>query len=169
MQDPHRYGVLAFDQSGRAVAIEEKPAAPASSWAVTGLYTYDADAPSIARTLKPSARDELEITDLNRVYLERGDLQVVRLDQGDAWLDAGAFSSLNEASELVRAIQNRQRRRVGCPETIAFDLGYIDRARLRALADRMGEGEYAAHLREIAQEEETAAVRNSAGLASSGF
>ena len=126
--DPERYGVVAFDQDMRARSIEEKPPVPQSSWAVTGLYFYDADVVDIAANLKPSARGELEITDVNRAYLERGDLSVEVMGRGYAWLDTGTPDSLIEAAEFVRTLEKRQGFKIACPEEIAFQRGFIDAA-----------------------------------------
>ena len=145
VRDPERYGVVEFDATGRAVGLEEKPAAPRSHYAVTGLYFYDADCVAIARALKPSARGELEITDVNRVYLERGALQVAVLGRGVAWLDTGTHASLLQAANFVETIEARQGLKICCPEEIAFRQGFIDRARLAQLAQglkRTGYGEY---------------------------
>ena len=144
--DPERYGVVAFDAQGRASSIEEKPAKPKSHWAVTGLYFYDRDIVGIARSIKPSARGEYEITDVNRVYLERGDLHVQRMGRGYAWLDTGTPDSFIDASNFVRAIEKRQGLRICCPEEIAFDQGFIDADQLRALAQRLGKSAYGQYL-----------------------
>ena len=135
--DPQRYGVVAFDSAGRAVDLEEKPTAPRSNWAVTGLYVYDAQAPDLAANLKPSARGELEITDLNRAYLERGRLSVERLGRGYAWLDTGTPDSLIEAASFVRTLEQRQGFKIGCPEEIAWRQGFIDINALERLAAGM--------------------------------
>ncbi|MGG5811728.1 glucose-1-phosphate thymidylyltransferase RfbA [Falsiroseomonas sp. CW058] len=144
--DPERYGVVEFDGDGRALSLEEKPARPRSDWAVTGLYLYDHRAPAFARALKPSARGELEITDLNRVYLEEGSLRVTRLGRGYAWLDTGTHDSLLEAGEFVRAIEKRTGQKVAAPEEIAFHQGFIDAAALRALAAPLRKSGYGTYL-----------------------
>lgn len=146
VSDPERFGVVEFDAAGRALSIEEKPPAPRSSWAVTGLYFYDQDVVEIARGLKPSARGELEITDLNKVYLERGDLTVQRLGRGYAWLDTGTPDSMLEAAEFVRALEHRQGLKIACLEEIAFELGYIGRSELAALAQAYGRSGYGTYL-----------------------
>jgi len=148
--DPERYGVVEFDEAQRAVSIEEKPAAPRSSWAVTGLYFYDGSAVEIARAVRPSGRGELEITDVNRAYLERGKLVVAKLGRGFAWLDTGTPDSLLEAGEFVRALEKRQGHRIACPEEIAFALGWITREDLVALARAIGKSDYAQYLLQIA-------------------
>ncbi|MFI0807666.1 glucose-1-phosphate thymidylyltransferase RfbA [Streptomyces echinatus] len=143
--NPSAYGVVEFDDSGRALSIEEKPARPRSRYAVPGLYFYDHRAVDIVRGLRPSARGELEITDLNRVYLEAGELQVTRLDRGTAWLDTGTFASMMQASEFVRVIEERQGLKVGCVEEAVWRAGLIDDDRLRDLARpllRSGYGDY---------------------------
>jgi glucose-1-phosphate thymidylyltransferase len=149
--DPQRYGVVAFDSTGRAVDLEEKPSAPRSNWAVTGLYVYDAQAPELAAALKPSARGELEITDLNRAYLERGLLSVERLGRGFAWLDTGTPDSLIEAGQFVRTLEQRQGFKIGCPEEIAWRKGFIDAAALEALAASMTNA-YGDYLRRLLTE-----------------
>ena len=145
--DPKRYGVVAFDDAMRAVSIEEKPVKPSSNWAVTGLYFYDGRAPRLARALRPSARGELEITDLNRAYLEDGSLAVELMGRGFAWLDTGTPDSLIEAAEFVRTLEKRQGFKIACPEEIAFEQGFIDAAALEALADGFGKSDYGAYLR----------------------
>jgi len=152
VEDPERYGVVEFDRRGRALSIEEKPKNPKSKFAVTGLYFYDGEAPAIARTLKPSARGELEITDLNRVYLERGALAVEQLGRGFAWLDTGTPESLIDAAVFVRTLEVRQGVRIACPEEIAYRSGFIDKAQMLRLADNLGKSGYGRYLRDIAEE-----------------
>ncbi|AVO45533.1 glucose-1-phosphate thymidylyltransferase RfbA [Phreatobacter cathodiphilus] len=152
VEDPERYGVVAFDPAGRALSIEEKPAAPKSSWAVTGLYVYDKDIVSIAKAVKPSARGEYEITDVNRAYLERGDLHVQRMGRGFAWLDTGTPDSLTDASNFVRTIEKRQGTRICCPEEIAFEKGFIDAAQLLVLAKALGKSPYGRYLERVVEE-----------------
>ena len=145
VKDPERFGVIDFDRDGRARSIDEKPSKPKSSYAVTGLYFYDNEAVAIAKTLTPSARGELEITDLNNAYLQRGDLQVERFGRGFAWLDTGTHDSLLEASQYVQTIEHRQGLKVACLEEIAFENGWIDRDQLLARAhyfDKTGYGQY---------------------------
>lgn len=147
--DPGRYGVVEFDASGKALSLEEKPKAPRSDWAVTGLYVYDSRAPAIARSLKPSARGEFEITDLNRAYLEEGSLRVTRLGRGYAWLDTGTHDSLLEAGEFVRAIEKRTGQKVASPEEIAWRMGFIDAAQLRDLAKPLHNSGYGLYLESL--------------------
>ncbi|MBB4350308.1 MULTISPECIES: glucose-1-phosphate thymidylyltransferase RfbA [Rhizobiaceae] len=147
VNDPERYGVVEFDKSMRAVSIEEKPAAPRSSWAVTGLYFYDKDVVEIAANLKPSPRGELEITDVNRAYLERGALNVEQMGRGYAWLDTGTPDSLLEASEFVATLERRQGFKICCPEEIAYRMGFIDAAGLTKLAEAYGKSAYGKYLR----------------------
>ena len=147
--DPERYGVVEFDERMRALSIEEKPAQPKSDWAVTGLYFYDKDVIDIARDLKPSPRGELEITDVNRVYLERGKLSVEIMGRGYAWLDTGTPDSLLEAAEFVRVLEKRQGFKIACPEEVAFQKGFIDAAELEWLAATLGKSGYGNYIRNI--------------------
>jgi glucose-1-phosphate thymidylyltransferase len=146
VRDPERYGVVEFDAAGRAISLEEKPSAPRSTWAVTGLYFYDNQVLDIAADLKPSARGELEITDVNRVYLEADSLHVERLGRGTAWLDTGTFESLQQASSFIQALQERQGLSVACLEEIAFKMGYIDAAQVARLAETMKNNGYGRYL-----------------------
>lgn len=148
--DPQRYGVVEFDDQDGVLSIEEKPAAPKSDWAVIGLYFYDRRVCELARALTPSARGELEITDLNRAYLELGDLRIERLGRGCAWFDAGQPASLLQASQFVQVMQDRQSLQVGCPEEIGFRLGFLDAAALRAQAACLGKTAYGRYLVELA-------------------
>ena len=153
VDDPERYGVVEFDPAtGTARSIEEKPVAPRSHWAVTGLYFYDNDVLDIAAGLAPSPRGELEITDINRAYLEAGRLQVVRLGRGFAWLDTGTHDSLHDASSYVRTIEKRQGYKIMCLEEIALELGYLTPAEVVARADSLGSTDYAVYLRRRAAE-----------------
>ena len=146
VHDPERYGVVEFDAAGRAVSLEEKPATPKSRYAVTGLYFYDNRVVELARGLTPSARGELEITDLNRLYLERGELEVRVMGRGHAWLDTGTHESLIEAALFVRTLEKRQGLKIACPEEIAYRMGWIDAARLEALAEPLLKGGYGQYL-----------------------
>ena len=150
--DPERYGVVEFDAKGVAVSLEEKPSKPKSNWAVTGLYFYDENAPHYASVLKPSPRGELEITDLNRIYLEKGSLNVQRLGRGFVWLDTGTPRSLLEASEYVQAIEQRQGQRIACLEEIAFLQGWIVAEDLRRMAEALSKSGYGAYLGRILAE-----------------
>ena len=152
VKDPERYGVVQFDAQGRALDIEEKPRQPKSHYAVTGIYFYDNQVVEIARNLKPSARGELEITDLNRQYLERGELHVELFGRGIAWLDTGTHESLLQAAMFIEAIENRQGLKVCCPEEIAFRAGFIDAAQLEALARAMGKSAYGSYLTALLQD-----------------
>ncbi|MCV9939458.1 glucose-1-phosphate thymidylyltransferase RfbA [Boseaceae bacterium BT-24-1] len=156
VSDPERYGVVSFDAAGKALSIEEKPKLPRSHWAVTGLYFYDAEVVEIARKLKPSARGELEITDVNLAYLERGALSVERLGRGYAWLDTGTPDSLVEASEFVRTLERRQGFRIACPEEIAFENGWIDREQLRELGQALSKSGYGQYLLGVAERDQSA-------------
>jgi glucose-1-phosphate thymidylyltransferase len=150
VQDPERYGVVELGPGGRALGIEEKPAVPKSNYAVTGLYFYDGRASEFAKTLKPSHRGELEITALNQVYLEAGELNVELLGRGFAWLDTGTHDSLIQAGEFIRTVEQRQGLRIGCLEEIAYRRGWIDAQQLRKLADTQAKSEYGQYLRQLA-------------------
>ena len=153
VRDPERYGVVEFDGGGRAISIEEKPAHPRSSYAVTGLYFYDNKVLDFAASLKPSARGELEITDVNRLYLERGELQVETLGRGMAWLDTGTQEALLQASNFIQAIEQRQGLKVACPEEVAFKMGFIAAADVLRLAAAMRGNEYGRYLEQMIEEE----------------
>jgi glucose-1-phosphate thymidylyltransferase len=146
VNDPERYGVVEFDAKGRAISLEEKPAKPKSRYAVTGIYFYDAQVVSVAKQIKPSSRGELEITDVNRWYLERGELRTELLGRGMAWLDTGTHDSLLAASNFIQTIEHRQGLKVACPEEIAFRLGYISREKLELLAAKIGKSSYGNYL-----------------------
>lgn len=150
--DPERYGVVELDKEGRAVSIEEKPAKPKSSWAVTGLYFYDNQVVDIAANMKPSARGELEITDVNREYAARGQLYVEKMGRGFAWLDTGTPDALSDATAFVATLQRRQGFRVSCPEETAYRMGFIDRTQLEALGAELGKSDYGKYLLAIAAE-----------------
>lgn len=152
VSDPERYGVVDFDENRRAVDIEEKPAKPKSRYAVTGLYFYDARASALARNLTPSARGELEITDLNRIYLEEGALAVETMGRGVAWLDTGTADSMLEAGQFIAAIERRQGLKIGCPEEIAWREGWIDAAQLEALAAAQSKSTYGRYLADLLKE-----------------
>ena len=147
VNDPERYGVVEFDRDMRALSIEEKPPVPKSPWAVTGLYFYDEQVVDIAANLKPSARGELEITDVNREYLNRGQLSVEIMGRGFAWLDTGTPDSLLEAAEFVRTLEKRQGFKIACPEEIAFDQGFIDRSQMESIVTALGKSDYGRYLR----------------------
>lgn len=153
VRDPHRYGVVEFDKSQRVLSIEEKPREPKSNFAVTGLYFYDADIVDIAKQVKPSARGELEITDVNNLYLKRGDLHVELMGRGIAWLDTGTHDSLLEASSFVQAVETRQGLKVACLEEIAWRKGYITSDDVRHLAEPMAKNGYGQYLLELVDSE----------------
>jgi len=150
--DPERYGVVEFDAEMRAVSIEEKPLQPKSNWAVTGLYFYDEQVVDIASSIQPSGRGELEITDVNQAYLDKGDMHVEVMGRGYAWLDTGTPDSLLEAAEFVGTLERRQGTKIACPEEIAFRMGFIDEQQLDVLAKRLGKSDYAAYLHAVAKE-----------------
>ena len=147
--DPERYGVVEFDDDFKAISIEEKPTAPRSNYAVPGLYFYDNSVIEIAKNIKPSPRGEYEITDVNRVYLEAGNLQVGVMDRGTAWLDTGTFDSLSDASEFVRVIEKRQGQKIGCIEEVAYRMGFLNRDELMKLADKYAKSGYGQYLRQV--------------------
>lgn len=150
VEDPERFGVVEFDKNGQAISLEEKPEKPKSNYAVTGLYFYDNKVCEYAKSLKPSARGELEITDLNRIYLENGQLDVITLGRGYGWLDTGTVDSLSEASEYVKVIENRQGLKIACLEEISYKNGWIDKETLLESADAYGKSPYGQHLKNVA-------------------
>lgn len=152
VRDPQRYGVVSFDESGKVTSIEEKPQKPKSNYAVTGLYFYDNDVVSVAKSIKPSARGELEITDVNNAYLERGDLKVVRLGRGTAWLDTGTHASLLDAANFIKVVEDRQGLKLACVEEIAYRMGYIDKKQLAKLAEPLKKNGYGQYLFDILNE-----------------
>lgn len=149
MNDPERYGVVHFDESGKALGIEEKPASPKSNYAVTGLYFYDSRVVEMAKNLQPSPRGELEITDINKLYLADGSLRVEVMGRGAAWLDTGTHDSLIEAAQFVQIIEHRQGLKICCPEEVAYQNRYIDESQLQVLADALGKSGYGDYLRSI--------------------
>ncbi|MEW5993743.1 MAG: glucose-1-phosphate thymidylyltransferase RfbA [Candidatus Zixiibacteriota bacterium] len=152
VKDPERYGVVDFDDTGKVISIEEKPAQPKSNYAVTGLYLYDSEVVEIARALKPSARGELEITDVNRAYLERGKLRVVRLGRGIAWLDTGTHDSMLDAGNFIATIEKRQGQKIACVEEIAYRMRFINRQQMQALLDCMADNSYKKYLLDVVRE-----------------
>ncbi len=154
VHDPERYGVVEFNKSGQAISIAEKPQNPKSNWAVTGLYFYDADVVDIAANIKPSARGELEITDVNMAYLDKGQLHVEQMGRGYAWLDTGTPDSMAEATGFVRTLEKRQGQRIACPEEIAFELGFIDKEQLIKLGETLRKSSYGEYLLNIANEQD---------------
>ena len=154
VHDPERYGVVEFNKEGQAISIAEKPQNPKSNWAVTGLYFYDADVVDIAANIKPSARGELEITDVNMAYLDKGLLHVERMGRGYAWLDTGTPDSMAEATGFVRTLEKRQGQRIACPEEIAFEMGFIDKDQLLRLGETLRKSSYGEYLLNIANEQE---------------
>lgn len=151
VQDPERYGVVEFDADGKAISIEEKPRQPKSNYAVPGVYFYDNEVVKIAQNIKPSPRDELEITDINKVYLESGKLSVSKLNLGTVWLYTGTFASLMQASEFVRVIEERQGLKVGCIEEVAYRMNFIDEAQLDRLAQPLLKSAYGEYLLKVAE------------------
>ncbi|MHA6720047.1 glucose-1-phosphate thymidylyltransferase RfbA [Sphingomonas sp. RS6] len=150
VDDPERYGVVAFDpETGVATSVEEKPTNPKSNWAITGLYFYDKDVVDIAKSIQPSARGELEITDVNRIYMERGDLHITRLGRGYAWLDTGTHDSLHEAGSYVRTLEHRTGVKIACPEEVAYESGWLDADSILKRAAGLGKTGYAAYLRKL--------------------
>ncbi|WP_422007587.1 glucose-1-phosphate thymidylyltransferase RfbA [Roseivirga pacifica] len=151
VHDPERYGVVDFDENMNALSIEEKPANPKSNWAVPGLYFYDNDVVEIAKSLKPSPRGELEITDVNKVYLERGKLKVSTMDRGTAWLDTGTIKSLMQAGQFVQILEERQGIKISCIEEIAYTMGFIDKAQLKEIAKPLEKSGYGTYLKRLVE------------------
>ena len=152
VKDPERYGVVEFDSNSRAISVEEKPVKPKSNYAITGLYLYDNEVVSVARGLKPSGRGELEITDVNRAYLERGKLRVVRLGRGIAWLDTGTHESMLDAGEFIATIGKRQGLKIACIEEVAYRMRFINRVQMEKIIESMGNNEYRRYLEEVVNE-----------------
>jgi glucose-1-phosphate thymidylyltransferase len=167
VQDPSAYGVVEFDSAGHAISVEEKPAHPRSRYAITGLYFYDSQVVELARSLKPSARGELEITDLNRLYLEQGRLNVVTFGRGTAWLDTGTHDSMLEASSFIATLEKRQGLKIACPEEIAFRMGFITKSQLEALAQPLLKSGYGKYLLQLLEERQDGTTSSSATLNSS--
>ena len=149
VKDPERYGVVELDSNNQAIDLEEKPTNPKSHYAVTGLYMYDSDVVEVAKTIAPSARGEMEITDVNKVYLERRELRVELFDRGTAWLDTGTIQSLLDASNFIRVLEERQGLKIGCPEEIAYSQGFIDAEQLKSLAESLGKNGYGEYLLQL--------------------
>jgi glucose-1-phosphate thymidylyltransferase len=152
VKNPQRYGVVAFDETGKAVSIDEKPARPESNYVVTGLYLYDSEVVRVAKSLRPSARGELEITDVNRAYLEKGKLQVVRLGRGIAWLDTGTHDSMLDASNFIATVEKRQGQKIACIEEIAYRMRFINRQQMQAVLDNMTDNSYKQYLLDVVRE-----------------
>jgi glucose-1-phosphate thymidylyltransferase len=158
VRDPERYGVVEFDAAGNALSIEEKPTHPRSNYAVPGIYFYDNQVVELAASLKPSERGEIEITDINRIYLERQQLNVQVLTRGVAWLDAGTHESLLQAANFVQAVEERQGLMISCPEEIAYRMGFINLDQLRQQAERLPKNSYGAYLHRLLEEQQTSGV-----------